>query len=257
MRLIKPDPTVLDKITQDFLEYLGKLKALPEKIEFSRSLKPYLKGDNTKATIYFLPDVYLKTMYLVKETSSEVGWHHTVEKLSPTEYLIKDILLFPQVVTGATVTPDAEEYAKWLMTVDDNTFEQLKGHGHSHVRMGVTPSITDEEYRQNMLTNMNGDDFYIFYIANQTNKFHYEIYDFTINAVYENKDIDIKFLTSNRTELETWKKAQEHFISTYTRPENTAIRMIGGYKYDVTEGVWIDAEGNEDINMPSLSNWKG
>lgn len=246
MRLINPDPTILEKITQDFMEYLTKLKAMPDKIDFSRSLKPYLKGDDSKATIYFLPDVYLKTMHLIKNTTTEVGWHHTVEKLSDNDYLIKDILLFPQLVTGVTVTPDAEEYAKWLMTIDDETFSELRGHGHSHVKMGVSPSGVDEDYRQDMITNMNGNDFYIFYIANQTNKFHYEIYDFSSNAIYENKDIDIKFLTSDREDLTEWKKEQDKFLQTY-KSYNNAPK---GYTYDPQIGIFTNECGDRFISAP-------
>lgn len=145
--------------------------------------------DDRKATITFSAQAYMKIFALVHTYSTEVEWHGVIERTAADAFYIKDILIFPHKVTGATVISDQTEYEKWLDTLDNDTFNALRFHGHSHVNMGVTPSGVDMTYRYNILNNFGtpsetSDLFYIFLIFNKRGDISGEIYDLQNNALY-------------------------------------------------------------------------
>ena len=145
--------------------------------------------DDRKATITLSAQAYMKIFALVHTYSTEVEWHGVVERTAADAFHIKDVLIFPHKVTSATVISDQTEYEKWLDTLDDNTFNALRFHGHSHVNMGVTPSGVDMTYRYNILNNFGtpsetSDLFYIFLIFNKRCDISGEIYDLQNNALY-------------------------------------------------------------------------
>ncbi len=145
--------------------------------------------DDRKATITLSAQAYMKIFALVHTYSTEVEWHGVVERTAADAFHIKDVLIFPHKVTSATVISDQTEYEKWLDTLDDNTFNALRFHGHSHVNMGVTPSDVDMTYRYNILNNFGtpsetSDLFYIFLIFNKRGDISGEIYDLQNNALY-------------------------------------------------------------------------
>lgn len=153
-------------------------------------------ADEIKPIIYFTMKAYLKMTRLVQSAPQEIGWHGIVKKLNTHEYLIEDIVVFPQVVTGASVTPDAIEYMNWLYSFDDDTFPHIRFHGHSHVDMGVSPSGTDTKYRGDILDQMGPNDFYIFMILNKRNDIDLALFDLANNRMYEKKDCTIEILLS-------------------------------------------------------------
>ena len=145
--------------------------------------------DDRKATLKFSEKAWMKIFALVHTYSTEVEWHGVVDRVSTNTFYIKDVLIFPHKVTGATVTSDQTEYEKWLDTLDNETFNALRFHGHSHVNMGVTPSGVDMTYRHNILNNFGtpsetSDLFYIFLIFNKRGDISGEIYDLQNNALY-------------------------------------------------------------------------
>lgn len=145
--------------------------------------------DDRKATITFSAKAWMKIFALIHTYSTEVEWHGVVERTAADAFYIKDVLIFPHKVTGATVISDQTEYEKWLDTLDDDTFNALRFHGHSHVNMGVTPSGVDMTYRHNILNNFGtpsatSDLFYIFLIFNKKGDISGEIYDLQNNALY-------------------------------------------------------------------------
>jgi hypothetical protein len=142
-----------------------------------------------KAKIYIDSDAYLKMMLYIRDTSTEIAWHGTVER-QDNIYYIKDVFLYPQIVTGATVNTDQEEYQNWLMDLTDEQHNSLRFQGHSHVNFGVTPSGTDTTFYQEILQVLPKDDFYIFMIMNKSGDTTFLIYDLAQNVMYENADIE-------------------------------------------------------------------
>lgn len=176
----------------DFETMLTGLKMLDGKLSYSKSFT----YKNSKAVVRITHQAYRKIIALVTEFSDEVAWHGTVTRSSENEFIIDDILVYPQVVTGCTVNTDQVEYSKWLYSVDDEVFNKIRMQGHSHVNMGVSPSGIDDNHRQQILEQLEPDMFYIFMIWNKSLAIHTLIYDMQRNVLYENKDVEIK-LTVN------------------------------------------------------------
>ena len=78
-----------------------------------------------------------------------------------------------------------------MFELDDESFNNLKAQGHSHVHMGVTPSTTDEENQKEILTSLNDEDFYIFMIWNKKREKNIKIYDMKKNVLFEPSDVTV------------------------------------------------------------------
>lgn len=144
--------------------------------------------------VWFTSEAYSKTLALLTEFSDEAGWHGTVSRLNDNEFVIEDIFVYPQEVTGSTVNTDQKAYTEWLYGLDDEVFTKLRLQGHSHVNMGVSPSGVDENHRKRILEQLDQDMFYIYMIWNKSLSVNTVIYDMENNILYENKDIEVKLL---------------------------------------------------------------
>ena len=159
-------------------------------------------GSTNKATLRITDEAWKKIKALVAACDKEIAWHGTVTKDSTT-YTIEDIVVFPQSVTGATVTSDETEYSMWLMQQPNEVFNKLRFHGHSHVNMDVSPSGVDLTYQQDIIKNL--QDFYIFAIFNKKGSNWCAIYDVEDNIVYEDADI---ILDTPEFQIDDWAKEQ-------------------------------------------------
>ena len=111
-------------------------------------------------------------------------------RCSHQHYTIKDILVFPQEVTAASVRPPAEEYTQWLCALPREVRTTIAFHGHSHVNMGTSPSATDTKYQEDVVKQMESG-YYIFFIINKKNEVFAKLYDVDNNLVYDTADLDI------------------------------------------------------------------
>ena len=184
-----------------FLETLEKFFESMKKERFLKKDKVEIKFESklqdTKdsAFLTFSAKAYAKMLQLLADFDSEVAWHGVCEKRGKGEYYIEDILIFPQVVSGATVDTDDEKYATWLFGLDEGVFNKVRLHGHSHVNMSVSPSSIDSEYRDDLLKNVGDEDYYIFMIFNKKLEWSATLYDLKDNVLYEGRDIvyDVEF----------------------------------------------------------------
>ena len=181
---------------KDFNAMLSDMKMSDGKFNYSKSFQ-YKTG---KATVQITQKAYRKMLALVTEFSDEVGWHGTVSRSDDAVYIIEDIFVYPQEVTGSTVNTDQESYTKWLYNLDEDTFGKLRMQGHSHVNMGVSPSGVDDRHRQQILDQLDDSMFYIFMIWNKKLDMHTLIYDMERNILYEDKDIEVKILDDEEME---------------------------------------------------------
>ena len=150
---------------------------------------------NQKAHIYFTEIAWMKTTALLREFSKEVAWHATAYRIpgDKNEYLIKDILVYPQTVTAATVDMDVEKYAQWIqdgIMSDDERFDHIRCQMHSHVNMGVFASGTDTQHQEEILEQLGDDDFYIFMIWNKSLNVYMRIFDMQKNILFETGDCE-------------------------------------------------------------------
>lgn len=149
-----------------------------------------------KATVRFTANAWLKMTTLLRVFDKEVAWHGVCERVEGEEntYLISDIMVYPQVVSGASVQMDETEYAKWIQdNGDDERFYKIHFQGHSHVNMGTSPSGVDLEHQRVIINQLKKDGFYLFAIYNKSLSNTWFIYDMRKNLFFEDKDITIEF----------------------------------------------------------------
>lgn len=182
-----------------------------------------------KCTVTFTPDAYLKMQALTRQCSTEIAAHGVVEKLDAQRYLIKDILVYPQKVTAATVAA-TDDYGPWLMELPDDTFNHLRFQWHSHVNMGTSPSGVDDNWYETLLKDV--EDFYIFMITNKRNEHFINVYDVTENLIYETSDITVTVVSEDNCNIFDWAQSQmkEH-LEEPARPTNV-YGYRGGYSYN-------------------------
>lgn len=189
------------KITQESLEAvraafnaaLSSTKSEDGKISFSYNIGTV----DRKAIVYFTEEAWLKMTTLIRECDKEVGWHGIATRgsdESKDEYFIHDIIVYPQEVTGSTVTPDQNEYQTWLYSHEDDVFNNIRMQGHSHVNMGVTPSGVDTNFYGEILSQLDDSMFYIFMIWNKRAEKTVKIYDLKKNILFETADCTVKVL---------------------------------------------------------------
>ena len=178
----------VDKMVEEFRRNVSDLKMPDGKFTFTKSFD-YTGEDDTKAYVLFKPVAYAKMLALLKHFDSEVAWHGTVERMDDDKFIITDIVVYPQTVTGSTVNTDQEEYQKWTMTLEDDYFNAMRMQGHSHVNMGTSPSPVDTNHQQQILAQLKGQEYYIFMIFNKRLEHTIKIYDYANNVMYEDKDV--------------------------------------------------------------------
>jgi hypothetical protein len=95
-------------------------------------------------------EAYAKMWLYVDIASEEVGWMGTAEQTPDGNFYIDKVFLLKQEVTGVETEMSNEglsELATELLSSGDQglkDWDNLRFWGHSHVRMGTSPSGTDE-----------------------------------------------------------------------------------------------------------------
>ncbi|MDL2234133.1 hypothetical protein LJC63_11235 [Ruminococcaceae bacterium OttesenSCG-928-L11] len=181
----------------EFAKLLSGLKMADGEINYS---KAYTCKD-AAAILWLTPITYSKTVALVTAFSDEVAWHGTVTRKSASEFILEDIFVYPQEVTGSTVGTDQTRYTQWLYGFDDDAFSKIRMQGHSHGNMGVSPSGVDSGHREKILGQLDDDMFYIFMIWNKSLKTHTLIYDMENNILYDDKDVTVKILGDDSMDI--------------------------------------------------------
>lgn len=189
------------------------------------TLAQQLKNNITqKAEVHFASAAFYKMWALVEACSKEIAWDGIVyrDEENPHVFYVTDIIVYPQMVSGATVDTDDIPYLEWLNGLDDETFNHRRFNGHSHVNMGVTPSATDMTYREQSILNIN--DFFIFGVFNKRQEFNFQIYDVENNIIYD-KD-DIVFYTPEPDYSGWAKESMEQYVTEkkYTAPATTTTK---------------------------------
>lgn len=214
MKPIKLTQELIQQMTAEFMEALSKIKLSDGKVSYQKSFE-YKSGEGDGVKILFEPAAYAKMLVLLHSFSDEVAWHGIVNRQDNTTFVIKDILVYPQIVTGVTVDTDQEEYQKWLMKLDDETFNHLRMQGHSHVNMATSPSKTDTDFYARILSQVPDDDYYIFMVFNKRLEHTVKVYDLKNNILYEDKDIEIG-IHSEEGDLETFLTEAKELVAKQT-----------------------------------------
>lgn len=200
MRPIFLTDEIKTKLLADFTTMLAKSKSFDGKLKIERTMA-YNKDEYPRATLWFTPSAWIKMTALVDYFPKEIGWQGFVTRVENTtnEWLVTDIVVYKQIVTGAHVDTDVEEFGPWLSLWTEKADElgcSLNFQGHSHVNMAVSPSGTDlQDQATRMADQKKG--FYIFTIQNKSRSANYWIYDFDNNIAYDTADIDVEIFCEN------------------------------------------------------------
>ena len=173
------------------------------KIDVKEILEQYIADKQLEEPkIYITTEAYVKLRKLVDDTTTEIGWYGTVTKMPGFEavYVIDDILVYPQTVTGATCVQDDDRVFEFELNLSTDQVNRKRFHGHSHVNMGVTPSGVDEQFYQDILTQV--EDYFIVMITNKTGNYYTRFYDMQNNILYTG--IPVQVMLDNGIALEHW-----------------------------------------------------
>lgn len=222
-KIIKLTPEYLEEVRADFELALQGMKLADGKINFTKTFGSI----NRKATVFFTEMAWQKMQALVREFDKEVAWHGVArrgEDPEKDEYIISDILVYPQEVTGATVTTDQVKYQMWLYDDEnDAVFNDIRMQGHSHVNMSTTPSGVDTSLYERILDQMDDSTFYIFLIYNKRGEYTYKIYDMAKNVLFETADVTVQILGNGFDMQAFLKDAKSKVVNKPT--------YVGGYQY--------------------------
>lgn len=178
------------EILEDFKKQLEKEALYNGTLSFQRSWN-YKTETKDPAIILYTPEAWVKTVMLLKEFDSEVAWHGLVHRGEEDGvFIVYDVIVYPQEVTGTTVNTDQEEYTKFLIDLSEEDANAMHIQCHSHVNMSTSPSGVDTEHQSKIVKSIK-NGFYIFQIWNKKLESTSFIYDMDNNVMYENKDIII------------------------------------------------------------------
>ena len=224
--IIRMTPEFIEEAKSAFLDSLAKMRLFDGKINFTKTVS----ATTRRATLLFSELAWAKMTSLVAEFSSEVGWHGKATRVegAPDMYIVEDIYVYPQNVTGTTVTPDQKLYDEWLNSFDDDVFNNMRFHGHSHVNMAVSPSGVDTGFWEEILTQLDDDMFYVFMIINKRWEQHVRIYDMKTNLYFPPSDVDVKIkndgfgIEALLRDAQNKVKAVTYTPKTNTKPAQTS-----------------------------------
>ena len=203
MRNIVMTPETIEAACDRLRAQLQGAHVGKDRIDISVPTKVTLT-DTQKPTIMVSVLADRKMRALVQQCDKEIGWHGTVRyEADINTYIIEDIFVFPQEITGTTVQSIDEVYGLWLMELSDEDFNKLRMHGHSHVNMGTFPSGVDTAYQETLTDRV--QDFYIFIILNKREDYYVCLFDVANNYMYEKEDL---FYDAEIEAADAWAKDQ-------------------------------------------------
>ena len=234
------------KAQAEFAEILADMKMSDGKISYSKAFK----YEKATAVLWLTPEAYSKTVALVTTFADEVAWHGVTTRHGRSEFIVEDIIVYPQEVTGSTVNTDQKGYTKWLYEFDDDTFNAIRMQGHSHVNMGVSPSGVDSGHREQILGQLDADMFYIFMVWNKRLETHTLIYDMENNILYEDGDVAVKIIGDESLDvfLEDAKKKVQKKSAAAKAPAKSYKKTKSGAVED-PESLWEDFFGLRNYGL--------
>lgn len=147
----------------------------------------------TAPKVFVASNAMKKMQILVETVADEVGWFMTVFKVEDSnDFHIKDVFLFEQHCHGTTTEVNEDllsNFALELSQIPDfeDIWNNIKGWGHSHVNMMVTPSGQDNTQME--FFSRTGFEFFIRVIANKKGDMKIDVYNYTTAVAYQ----DVKF----------------------------------------------------------------
>lgn len=190
------------------------------KLDIEDMLKEYIEQQNIiEPTIYITPNAYIKMRMLVDKNDKEIGWYGIVNEMPGLQatYIIEDIIVYPQKVTGVTVEQDEDRMFEFEMSLTTEQVNHKRFHGHSHVNMGTSPSGVDESFYQDLLSQVT--DYFIITITNKHNEYTTRFYDVANNILYT--DVPIQLIQNDGSLYLDWYETNKEQVKEHTYQAQT------------------------------------
>ena len=212
-KLIDLTPEIKQALIKKFAESLETNGKKCQDGVFTFSAKVSTAKDR-KATVFMEPLAWLKMWALVDHYESEIAWYGLARRgddPEKDEYIISDIIVYPQIVDGTNVDTDDKVYDEWHKALDPKVWNAMAMQGHSHVNMATFASGTDLKDQKEILDVLTGDMFYIFLIVNKARSVNAKVYDLEKNVLFEKEDVTLK-LSDERYDLSAFLKQAEGLV---------------------------------------------
>lgn len=259
---IKLTDELKNNIISEFTKSVESEKMFNGEISFK---KKFEWEDDERASIVFETLAFTKMYALIQDCSDEVAWHGVAKRSTEnnSEFIISDIMVYPQEVTSATVDTDQIKYQTWLYSFDDDTFNNIRMQSHSHVNMGTSPSATDLTHQEKILSMCDNNMFYIFMIWNKRMEHTVKIFDLENNTLYEDKDIDI-LVGDNSFDIKGFLEDSRKLVvkKTYTYNSGNSLYNNNKSKKDNKDSKEKTSDKSNSSEKESKiiqgdSSWKG
>ena len=259
-RLINLQP-VKDKVRDKLIEkynttqFMNMNDTIDIKLDVKDILEEYMnERQSAEPQVFITSEAYIKMRTLVDKTSTELGWYGFVSKLPGLNnvYVIEDIIVYPQKVTGATCEQDEDRMFEFEMSLTTEQVRARRFQAHSHVNMGVTPSGVDEAFYQDLLSQVR--DYYIIMVTNKRGDNHIRFYDMENNIVYT--ELELKVLLDNGTDVDKWY--QEEVDNNLSKPTPIVSNNISNTNFKGSifdDDKWGYATKSKPIWDPYLFEW--
>lgn len=190
-------------------------------------------------TWYITAVAYSKMKLLVHTHSEEIGWYGTVERHPNNQFIINDIIVYPQHVSGATCEQDESKMFEFETSLTNEQVNARRFQGHSHVNMNTTPSGVDETFYKQLMEHVT--DYFMVAVINKSGSIYTRFYDVEHNIIYT--DVPIWVVDESGICIDKWVKDQlEEKIT--ARP---ASALVKHYDYDEKPTLYWDPKTKKNM----------
>lgn len=213
--MLEETRAALTEKVEKFLEELKNKNLINGTIKFEQPYE-YPTESCIRPEIEFSPEAWMKMTALIATNKGELAWYGVVDRKDEAHFYVSDILVYPQVVTGATVDHDEGERSKWFAEMPREIRSKCRLQAHSHVDFSPTPSGEDMNSRKDFLKYLSGNEYMIYMIINKKYEFTVAIYDLETNTIYKNNEVDIVVRAGETNLFDWYKKENIEKIKTYS-----------------------------------------
>lgn len=252
MRAIRITAEQKAQLKANFAAYIDKL-VTGKRVNFSEPITlPAVQGkDGQKVEVLYTADAWRKQKALIDGFESEVAWHGIVTRVDTFHYVIEDILVYPQTVTGVTVDMDEVKYGQWTMDIDPEVLQTMRMQGHSHVNMSCFPSGTDDKHQEDIVQMLGKEEFYIFIIANKRDNVWCCVYDLKENIIFETNDIDVRYEVDA---IEPFMAKAKEMVQTAAK--TGGVTYYGNRNYTSDYHKWTDEDWERYMDLAYGDSWR-
>ena len=177
-------------------------------------------------TVFMTREVFSRMWHFVDIASEEVSWLGTVRMTKYGNYLIEEVFLLDQEVSATQTELSGEgqaQLAQYLIETRPDgveTANKLRFWGHSHVRMGTSPSHQDEKQMEKFQEN--GCSWFIRGILNKLGRMEFTIFLWEAGV----KIVDVPWAIYEHVDESIRAEIEADFMAKVTRPVYVPYKYV-------------------------------